>query len=164
MRFRNLRIACSVVCGIAFVLLIVLWIRSYWRYQMIGNLHGVVVAGVVESFRGRIWCFVPERALSTKWEYVSQQPEVHFGTTSPPNVWRWPDTFGFGVHWPPRPWPPGDTFGVCFPHWFAAQVFAGVGTAPWIRQLTWRFSLRTLLIATTLVAVVLGLVVWATRH
>ena len=30
MRFRKLRIAWSVVCGIACVLLIVLWVRSYW--------------------------------------------------------------------------------------------------------------------------------------
>ena len=34
------------------------------------------------------------------------------------------------------------------------------GVAPWLR---WRFSLRTLLIATTLVAVVLGLIVWSVR-
>ena len=31
MRFRKLRIAWSVACGIACVLLIVLWVRSYWR-------------------------------------------------------------------------------------------------------------------------------------
>ena len=30
MRFRKLRIAWSVVWGIACVLLIVLWVRSYW--------------------------------------------------------------------------------------------------------------------------------------
>jgi hypothetical protein len=35
--------------------------------------------------------------------------------------------------------------------------------APWLRQLGWRFSLRTLLIATTLVAIGLGLIVWATK-
>jgi hypothetical protein len=29
-RFRNLRIAFSVTCGIACVLLIALWVRSYW--------------------------------------------------------------------------------------------------------------------------------------
>jgi hypothetical protein len=34
---------------------------------------------------------------------------------------------------------------------------------PWIRHLKWRFSLRTLLIATTLVAVALGLAVWAAK-
>jgi hypothetical protein len=33
----------------------------------------------------------------------------------------------------------------------------------WLRQIHWQFSLRTLLIATTLVAVVLGLIVWAVR-
>src|SRR4051812_44225005 len=31
MRFRKLRFAWSVVSGIACVLLIVLWVRSYWR-------------------------------------------------------------------------------------------------------------------------------------
>ena len=31
MRFRKLRIAWSVVCGLVAVLLIVLWVRSYWR-------------------------------------------------------------------------------------------------------------------------------------
>ena len=35
-----------------------------------------------------------------------------------------------------------------------------LGVTPWLR---WKFSLRTLLIATTLIAVVLGLVVWLMR-
>jgi hypothetical protein len=39
----------------------------------------------------------------------------------------------------------------------AAATFAA---SPW---LTWRFSLRTLLIATTLAALMLGLLVWAMR-
>jgi len=39
---------------------------------------------------------------------------------------------------------------------FAALLFA----VPWI---PWRFSLRTLLIATTLVAAVLGLVAWVAK-
>ena len=43
------------------------------------------------------------------------------------------------------------------PFWFLVMLSAAVGTIPW---LTYRFSLRTLLIATTLVAVVLGLIVW----
>ena len=33
MRFRKLRIAWSVICSIACVLLIALWVRSYWRYM-----------------------------------------------------------------------------------------------------------------------------------
>jgi hypothetical protein len=49
------------------------------------------------------------------------------------------------------------------PDWFAILFCAILGGTTWIR---WpkRFSLRTLLIATTLVAVVLGLIVWATRQ
>jgi hypothetical protein len=42
-----------------------------------------------------------------------------------------------------------------FPIFFAASL-AGVGWLPWPK----RFTTRTLLIATTLVAVVLGIVVW----
>jgi hypothetical protein len=41
------------------------------------------------------------------------------------------------------------------PHWFPPVLVLALATAPWLR---WRFSLRTMLIATTLVAVVLGLV------
>jgi hypothetical protein len=46
------------------------------------------------------------------------------------------------------------------PHWFLVLATIGLSALPWLRL---RFSLRTLLIATTLVAVVLGLVVWASR-
>jgi hypothetical protein len=48
---------------------------------------------------------------------------------------------------------------ICGPHWFPVLLSAAFAAAPWFRR-TWKFSLRTLLIATTLVAVVLGLIVW----
>jgi hypothetical protein len=34
MRFRKLRIAWSVICGIACVLLIVLWVQGYWSFSL----------------------------------------------------------------------------------------------------------------------------------
>ena len=49
------------------------------------------------------------------------------------------------------------------PFWFPMFLFATGGVAaaaPWIK---WRFSVRTLIIATTLVAVVLGIVVYVAR-
>ena len=49
------------------------------------------------------------------------------------------------------------------PFWLVSVAVATLGVAPWIGCLRWRFSLRTLLIATTLVAVVLGLAVYAAR-
>jgi hypothetical protein len=42
-----------------------------------------------------------------------------------------------------------------FPHLFGVLTACAIGSLPWLR-----FSLRTLLIATTLVAVVLGMIVW----
>src|SRR5262245_32475259 len=35
MSLRKLRIAWSAFCGLAAVLLVVLWVRSYWRVEMI---------------------------------------------------------------------------------------------------------------------------------
>jgi hypothetical protein len=46
------------------------------------------------------------------------------------------------------------------PHWFAVTLIGAVAVMFWPRSFYLRFSLSTLLIATTLVAVVLGLIVW----
>src|SRR3954470_8729458 len=53
----------------------------------------------------------------------------------------------------------------CFvPTWMVVLLFSVVATISWIR-FHWfrRFSLRTLLITTTLIGVVLGTIVWLTR-
>ena len=55
MRFRKLRIAWSVVCGVTCVLLIGLWVRSYWKMDILdvplhrsqvefGSYHGYALA------------------------------------------------------------------------------------------------------------------------
>jgi hypothetical protein len=44
---------------------------------------------------------------------------------------------------------------VALPHWFIALLIITAALVPWIR---WQFGLRTSLIVTTLVAVVLGFV------
>jgi hypothetical protein len=49
---------------------------------------------------------------------------------------------------------------VTMPHWFLLLVASSIAILPWVGWST-SFSLRTLLIATTLVAVVLGFVVYA---
>ncbi len=47
------------------------------------------------------------------------------------------------------------------PFWILVTLTSLLAAIPWTRSRSWRFSLRTLLIFTTLVAVVLGLIVWA---
>jgi len=54
---------------------------------------------------------------------------------------------------------------VAIPHWFLALLLLGLTYVPWMpwHKLRWRFSLRTLLIVTTLVAVMLGIGIWLIR-
>jgi hypothetical protein len=51
---------------------------------------------------------------------------------------------------------------VLFPHWLPALLFAALALAFGIRR-PYRFSLRTLLVAMTFVAVLLGLIAVAMR-
>ena len=62
--------------------------------------------------------------------------------------------FGFAVLSKP------DVYQIYLPSWLVAAGILGLATVPWYtRKNFYRFSLRTLLIATTLIAVVLGLIV-----
>ena len=54
-------------------------------------------------------------------------------------------------------------FSLYLPDWFLVPLLILFAAAPWMGWSN-RFSLRTLLIATTLVAVVLGLIVWQVRR
>jgi hypothetical protein len=49
---------------------------------------------------------------------------------------------------------------VTLPYWFLVGLCAVVAAAPWLR---WRFSLRTLLIAITILALALGNLIATTR-
>jgi hypothetical protein len=51
---------------------------------------------------------------------------------------------------------------VAFPHWFLVIISVALTAVPWLRWKR-RFSLRTLLVATTVVALALGLIIYATR-
>ena len=154
MRFRKLRIAFSATCGIACVLLIVLWVRSYHFDDMVdGPLKGGKAA-FVQSRAGRIMFGMGPLYHDDPWQWrvsgrFKHVDQVMAGT--------YKDEFlGFQVEI-------GTRIFFHVPHWFGILLFASVATvaaAPWIRP---RFSLRTLLIATTLVAVVLGLIVWVGR-
>ena len=119
MKYRYLRIAFSAFCGLVAVLLVCLWVRSYWRLDSIDSISATGQYSGLVSHHGRI-------------KFV----KGYNGT----NAFR---EFIFAV-----------------PHWLVSLVLFLVALAPWLSVR--RFSLRTLLIATTFIAVVLGLVVWMT--
>jgi hypothetical protein len=147
-KWMKLRIALSAVSGIVCVLLVGLWLRSYWWHFYV-EYRGTEIGIMVQSDFGQLTVDIRlgPFAGKAKWYVISRplQP-VDF---VPENERC------FEVH--------RHEFGgyfVAIPYWFPVIIFATLAALPW---LPWRFSLRTLLIATTLVAIVLGLVVWAVR-
>jgi hypothetical protein len=153
MRYRKVRIAWSVAWDLAAVLLIMLWVRSYWwtdsiwRYTPTGGTridssYGKIIVKVA-SVTGKVPAVVVDtksvkNTLTTEAAYFRMTFYVGF-------LFRH-NAIGF------------DLF---VPYWFLASAFATVATVPWIRC---RFTVRTLLIATTLVALVLGLAVYVARQ
>jgi hypothetical protein len=139
MRFRKLRIVFSITCGIACVLLCVLWMRSYQycdRSSIVSRVFGCSTEGV----------------LSLAWTDNSSMQQFFMSFVNYPSHRLEPQRgfLGFSTKWHSSLWY------VQAPHWFPVTLAPTSAVAPWIR---WRFTMRTLLIATTLVAVVLGLIV-----
>ena len=162
---RYLRIAFSATCVIACVLLIVLWVRSYtWHDRILLRLYGkrgVEISHVAGQSR-LTFLNVPRQSFwqtfgqpdDTQYFYEKTSVEEWRETSFPGNVSTSPSFLMARV-------PTGWGWTLRSPYWFIVSLVGILAIAPWIR---WRFSLRTLLIATTLVAVVLGLIVYATRQ
>jgi hypothetical protein len=147
MRFRNLRIAWAVLWGVAAVLLIVLWVRSYWR---IDSLFGV---GSPPQFFA-VGCERGVVAVAGNPNLLALRSATDWTLQGFP-LGPGPPTQGFlGFHYETSQL---QGTRLRFPIWFPLILSAAATAVRWIR----RFSLRTLLIATTLVAVVPGLAVWA---
>jgi hypothetical protein len=151
---RKLRIAWSVGCGIVAVLLIGLWVRSQNRQDRLIRHSTTNIE--VRSYRSQtIVEITPDdniQAISTSWEIKSRVAD-HF--------WRpisisHPRLAALGVSWGFKQ----GTYYLFLPHWLLVLFTASLAVAPWIK---WRFSLRTLLIATTLVAALLGAIIYAAR-
>ena len=144
MKFRKQRIAFSATCLIACVLLIALWVRSYSYMDTIicyrdGNWYEIQSLPV-----GRLQAkFMSPTGLSDGWFFRSgEHTEERY---------RLPILGWTGRH--------RSVILVYCAHWVAALVTSALAAAPWVRTLRWQFSLRTLLIATTMIAMILGLIV-----
>src|SRR5262245_18068408 len=146
---RGLRIAWSVWWGILCVLLIGLWMRSYYV--------GDVVLWSVTKWSGFQFTSMEGELTGRR---CSLDGAGHQGSMNFPN-WLWQTTrdgmFGPTEHgFDFRRW-----FYIALPYWSPVVISAAFVAAPWLVGRGHRFTLRTLLIATTLIAVVLGLVVWS---
>jgi hypothetical protein len=135
---RYVRTTWTAFCLIACLLLCVLWIRSYWWVDGAGrNLasNGVALTSqngliVASWFNGRNGNFINSRKDDVPADMRSLL-ETYLDRHR-------------------------DYVAAIFPHWLVALVVAVVGFLPWLR----RFRTRTLLIMTTAVAALLGLLAY----
>jgi hypothetical protein len=152
MRFRKLRIAWSVTWGIVAVLLCVLWVRSYRNGEML-----YIPLRTSESVRLR---------TTQGHVYYARQP-VDPGSQS--NFHFTPNSRDryFAAVMPNKKGILGSWFAnskfAMIPLWFPTVIAGVLAFASWTPQFSLRFSLRTLLIAATLVAVILPLIIWLSR-
>jgi hypothetical protein len=149
MKHRKLRIAFSAVCGIACALLLVLWLASYNRLvEVRGSFSPLLVE--LTSVNGSV------RLLIWKESSKTVRPTGVFSSGSSDGSFYWSlrslSPLGVSVS--------GSNFEAWSAHWLLALAALGLTVAPWI---SWSksFSLRTLLIGMTLVAAILGALVYA---
>jgi hypothetical protein len=157
-RYRKLRIAWSVGWGVAGLVFVAIWLRTvdngdnfqeplleagdFAVYSTDGIIWGVNAPFFAYSppTNDLVSYYIPSRYQSTPDGFASTA--IH-------------KSRGFDTQFWSR-----NTWFVQTPNWFPVLVSVALGGVPWLR---WRFSLRTLLIAMTLVAVVLGVIVYAVR-
>ena len=153
---RALRIAWTVWWGILCVLLVALWVRSYtWIDVLDGPLttsRGILLG----SSQGRLSIgdatrphWLPKRLLSMPYDQARDTLRTHDLLSEEEISAVIPAIYGIG--------------GPAVSHWLPILTIGTVGTLVCIGRSPRRFSVRTLLIATTLVAVGLGMVVYLAR-
>ena len=143
---RWLRVAVSAVCVVVCCLFLALWLRSYWRVDVLQRptaTNGWQVGLYSGRFVAR-WGSGMRGIDRLQWTLSAPKEDA-------PGYYS-KDVLGFSLrrHY------------LSMPIWFVALISGMLAVIPW---LPWsiRFSLRTLLIVTTLVAVVLGCVAWAVK-
>jgi len=146
MKYRKLRIAWSAVCGILCLLLIAFWVRSYRWVDIVSlDAPGPIVAQIT-SIRGLVGASID--AISPGyWGWVSIRTDSFDSSRALSHG-------QFAVLDQNGRWT------VIVPHWFLIALSAAFSSAPW---LPYKFSLRTLLIGMTVVAVLLGAIIYAAR-
>jgi hypothetical protein len=148
---RRIRLAVSLFFGLLTVALCLLWMCGEWQCELVEARTGAKWPVLGSSGRTEIFCFLP---LDSNW-LADSEWRIAIGKSFP-DYGATPPKLGFSYTW--------DVAGVYTSLPYALPVFfcAAVTAAVWRPRLL-RFSVRTLLIATTLVAVVLGLVCYYAR-
>jgi hypothetical protein len=154
---RYLRIAATVLSLTACVLVIALWVRGYWWADNAVSQPSTLLRqfGFI-SKRGRLTFIVSQRNpraragvyFPKRWRIDSDSlSRTTRHTAVPPRrMWVYEVDKRAGRL-------------IVIPHWSTVLLFGTLASCLWLPWFKWRFSMRTLLIVTALVAVAMGIVV-----
>jgi hypothetical protein len=149
---RYLRIAWSIFCGILCLLLIALWVRSYAKFDHLWVPITSTRTLCVMSCRGYASIGFPpvqyfrDMGHLNNWEHSSEAAGNMTLVSNTRSL--------FGVHWTSNR-PPRRGLQIIVPFW-APTILFGVCGVFFLSKQRPRFSLRILLIATTLIALAMG--------
>jgi hypothetical protein len=124
---RLMRIGFSALCGIVCLLSIVLWVRSYWRLEILEKRTGLR-AVQMSSVKGRIAIAHLDPRTAIVRSYLS----VGAGDSAD---WRMGGVLGFAYY------DDGLVTALIGSHLIPALLSAALAVVPWISW-SWRFSLR----------------------
>lgn len=129
------------------MLLIALWVRSYAYRDEVGVPYGAFGYVMIRSYPGFLLHYV--LFDTPQVDYYPYRISFEPLYKPPPLSWR---TMVPGIHLLHDP----QEMQVELPFWFLTLVTGAFMYLPWVK---WHFSLRTLLIAMTVISALLGLIV-----
>ena len=164
-RLPYLRIAFSALCIVASLVLVVLWVRSNeWRDEVrivFGGDYRIIFESLydrvrlVASKQQMRWPVGPGGVRSESTRQVLPQ-SLYIEKRGASQSYYY-GRFGL-AHLS------GQYMAVGMPHWAAAVLCLVIGSAPWVRWVPSRYSPRAMLIATTIIDIVLGLLAYANNR
>ena len=139
---RLLNIA-SIVCLVLCVALMGMWVRSYYWMDEFGfNPLGAFSVGGGSAVRSHCDWHTERSTPNQHWFRFTHSPVGDWRSELATIDQRLSTVAGFGIVYNV------DAFGIMVPYWFAVLIVGALSFAPWSR-VKYRFSLRSLFIATT---------------
>ena len=144
--FRFLRIASTLLFSALCIVVIVLWVRSYWYLEggMISTFPNQHIAFHGGSGRLCVWL---EHSRANQWFDWHYHPNIE--SVSPDDEDRIP-VFDLAFFWPTMT-------RLYVAHWLLAVTAALMAIAPWCPR---QFGLRAMLIGVTAISVTIALITW----
>ncbi len=172
-----LKVTASALFTAAAIVVACVWVRSHWTFDRITMPIGRNRMLMLISYRGSVTITFADLSIPKLWIESGRSHPI--GTRTPDWIWPRERVLGFGwayrdlmANMPNPPAKEGDPSGVTgrswaaggsgamLPDWFVILGILALAALPWHRP---RFSLRNLLVAITLAAILIAIFSSASR-